>query len=86
MGGAEAIAALAFFGGAAYVLRPVASAVAKRIAGEHRQPKPDTEDQDALFAELQQMRQEMSEMQERLDFTERMLARHEDAKRLAPPA
>jgi Tfp pilus assembly protein PilO len=85
MGGAEAIAALAFFGGMAYVLRPVASALARRIAGEHRQPKADSEDQDTILAELQQLRQEMSEMQERLDFTERMLARHEDAKRLAPP-
>ncbi len=81
----EAIAALAFFGGAAYVLRPVVSAIAKRIAGEHRPPAPMLEDRDAILAELEQLHQEMSEVQERLDFTERVLARHEDAKRLAPP-
>jgi len=83
--GPEAIAAVVFFGGAAYVLRPVVSAIAKRIAGEHRPPAPALADQDAILAELEQLRQEMAEMQERLDFTERMLARHEDAKRLAPP-
>ena len=36
MSGPEAIAAVVFFGGVFAVLRPVAMAVAKRIAGEHR--------------------------------------------------
>jgi len=85
MSPAEAVAALAFFGGAAYVLKPVASAIARRVGGERHPPAPALADQDAILAELEQLRQEMNEMQERLDFTERMLARHEDAKRLAPP-
>jgi hypothetical protein len=82
----DAVAAVVFFSGAAYVLRPLASAVARRIGGEVRPPAPALEDRDAILDELQQLRQEMTEMQERLDFTERVLARHEDAKRLAPPA
>ena len=85
MSGPEAVAALAFFCGAAYVLRPIVSAVAKRIAGDNHPPAPRLDDQDAILAELQQLHQEMSEVQERLDFTERVLARHGDAKRLAPP-
>lgn len=85
MTGTEAIAAVVFFSGAAFVLRPIASAISRRIAGEHRPPAPSLDDQDAILAELEQMRKDMGEMQERLDFTERMLARHEDAKRLAPP-
>ena len=85
MTGTDAIAAVAFFSGAAYVLRPFVSAISRRIAGEHRPPAPVLEDRDAILAELEQLHQEMSEVQERLDFTERVLARHEDAKRLAPP-
>jgi len=83
--GPEAIAAVVFFGGAAYVLRPIVSAISRRIAGEHRPPAPVLEDREAILSELEQLHQEMSDVQERLDFTERVLARHEDAKRLAPP-
>ncbi len=41
MNGPEAIAAFMFFGGTFWVLRPVAGAIAKRIAGEHRKPGID---------------------------------------------
>ena len=85
MSGEEAVLAFFIFGGGFWVLRPVAAAVAKRIAGEHRPPVPDPRDRDAMLDELQQLRQEMTELHERMDFAERLLAKQRDADRLAPP-
>ncbi len=78
MSGPEAVAAFMFFGGAFWVLRPVAAAVAKRIAGEHRRAEPDHEETEELRAELQQVRQELGELAERVDFTERLLAKQRE--------
>jgi hypothetical protein len=39
---------------------------------------------EALEAEVSQMRRELSETQERLDFTERVLAREPEARRVDP--
>ena len=76
MSGPEAVAAFMFFGGAFWVLRPVAAAVAKRIAGEHRRPPDmDREERDEILTELQQVRHELAELAERMDFAERMLAK-----------
>lgn len=64
-----------FLGGTFWVLRPVAAAVAKRIAGEHRRAEPDHEETEELRAELQQARQEIADLAERMDFAERLLAK-----------
>jgi len=80
----EAVAALAFFGGVFWVLRPVAGALAKRIAGEHRRPGMDQEDRDEILAELQQVRHELGELAERMDFAERLLAKPRDSGGPAP--
>ena len=85
MSGEEAVLAFFIFGGGFWVLRPVAAAVAKRIAGEPRPPAPNPGDRDAMLDELQQLRQEMTELHERMDFAERLLAKQRDADRLAPP-
>lgn len=77
MSGPEAIAAVVFFGGVFTVLRPVAAAIAKRISGEHRQAAMDSADRDEILNELQQVRQELTELAERVDFTERLLARQQ---------
>jgi ubiquinone biosynthesis protein UbiJ len=79
--------ALAFFvlGGGFWVVRPLAAAIAKRIAGEHRLAAPDPQEREAVAEELQQLRQEMTELQERMDFAERLLAKQRGADRLAPP-
>lgn len=82
MSGPEAIAAVVFFGGVFTVLRPVAAAVAKRISGEARRAEMDAGDRDEILSELQQVRQEVSELAERVDFTERLLAKHGDVGRL----
>jgi len=84
MRGEEAIVISLMVIGSFWVLRPVAAAIAKRIAGEHRSPVPDPPQRDAIAAEVEQLRQEMTEMQERLDFAERLLAKQRGAERIGP--
>ncbi len=81
MNGPEAVAAFMFFGGTFWVLRPVAAAVAKRIAGEHRKPGMDAAESDEILNELQQVRQEVAELAERMDFAERLLSKQSEVKR-----
>jgi hypothetical protein len=78
-----AVMAFVIFGGALLVLRPVAAAFAKRIAGEHRPAGMDREERDEILTELQQVRREVAELGERVDFTERLLAKQRDPDRLA---
>jgi len=40
---------------------------------------------EAVVQELQQMRREVAELGERVDFTERLLAKQREGERLAPP-
>lgn len=77
MSGPEMILGVVFFGGVFTVLRPVAAAVAKRIAGEHRQAGIDPAERDEILNELQAVRHEVAELAERVDFTERLLARQQ---------
>jgi len=73
------------FGGGFWVLRPLAAAIAKRIAGEHRpHPVTDPQEREALTAEVQQLRQEMAELQERVDFAERLLAKGREQRQGLP--
>jgi ubiquinone biosynthesis protein UbiJ len=75
MSGPEAVAAVMFFGGAFWVLRPIGAAIAKRIAGEHRRPGMEPAERDEILSELQAVRQEVAELSERMDFAERLLAK-----------
>ena len=60
---------------AIFILRgPFGRALADRIAGKGR---TDAEDQE-LKGDVDQLRQQLSEVQERLDFAERMLARQDE--------
>lgn len=82
---------LIFGGGTAVALgfSPVGRAVADRIRGKHA--LPETEDlrgeladqREAQAEELQQVRQEMAELAERLDFAERLLAQQRDPQRIS---
>ena len=81
MSGPEMVAAVVFFGGMFTVLRPVAGALAKRISGEARRNEMDAGDRDEILAELQQVRQEVSELAERVDFAERLLSKQSEVKR-----
>jgi hypothetical protein len=60
------------------VLRPVVAALAERIRNRPGLP-PDGEQ--VLVDEVRAMRQELSELAERVDFTERLLAKGADAPR-----
>jgi hypothetical protein len=82
----EDILAIVFlFGGgtlAAVAFSPIGRALADRIRG--RIAGPDTtadvaELRDTMTAEMQGLRQEVSELAERLDFTERLLAKQREA-------
>ncbi len=76
---------LMVFGGGAYVLVPIARAIAKRIAGEVPARRQEGDLGESVLAELQDLRGEVSALAERVDFTERLLARQRDAERLAAP-
>lgn len=78
----EAVAMVMFFGGAFWVVRPIAGALAKRIAGEHRPPATDAGEREEILSELQQLRHEVGELAERVDFTERLLAREREVAKL----
>ena len=84
MNGEEFVMMLLILGGGIWVVRPVVSALAKRIAREHA-PPADTREREAILEELQRLRQEIGELAERMDFAERLLAKPRDAERLAPP-
>ena len=65
-----AIAAVLIFRG------PLGKALAERIAGRAASPEPQ------LQGELDELRHRVAELEERLDFTERVLAREREAGRL----
>jgi hypothetical protein len=71
---------LIFGGGAAAILAysPVGKAIGDRIRGgaPHGGPDPDT------LNELESLRQDVTELQERVDFAERLLAQSREAGRL----
>lgn len=79
----EDILAITFiFGGGTLVLlsfSPLGKAFAERIR-HGKQPLPAPEIDPALFEELDQVRAELTEIHERLDFTERLLANEKAAK------
>lgn len=70
---------------------PIGRALAERIRGKSAVPGLEElrgelgEQQEGLVEEVRQMRQEMADLAERLDFAERMLARKSEAERLVPP-
>ena len=84
MSGPEALLAFFVLGGGFWVLRPLASAAARRIGGEVP-PARDRELDGAVQEELHRLRSDVNELAERLDFAERLLARQRDADRLVPP-
>jgi len=77
----DIIALVLIFGGGALVaisFSPVGRAWADRIRGRSAEPVQDP----AVYEELEHLRQEMSELQERVDFAERLLAQKREAAQL----
>jgi len=91
----EAVLAIIFlFGGGTMValgFSPVGRAFADRIRGKHGLPEAEDlraeigEQHEAVVEELQQVRRELAEVAERLDFAERLLAQRRGASQIAPP-
>lgn len=79
----EDILAITFlFGGGTLVLlsfSPLGKAFAERIR-HGKQPLPAPEIDPALYEEVDQLRAELGEIHERLDFTERLLANDKQAR------
>jgi hypothetical protein len=74
----DILAIVLIFGGGtltALSFSPVGRAFADRVRGKHAGPVPDP----AVYEELDHLRQEMSELQERVDFAERLLSQHREA-------
>ncbi|HEX4574040.1 MAG TPA: hypothetical protein VH158_02845 [Gemmatimonadales bacterium] len=72
----------------AWCLRPLVAALAQRVAGGAKSTAA-ADEVAALRAELldevHQVRHEVSELAERVDFTERLLAKQRAPEPLAPP-
>lgn len=81
-----------FGGGTLFLLAisPIGKAIAARLAG--RRPGAESDDEvraqlDAVHAELEDLRRlrgDVTELAERVDFAERLLARERDGARLPP--
>lgn len=77
----DILALILIFGGGTTIalsFSPVGRALAARIRGDAGAVQPDPE----LRAEVDLLRQDVVELQERLDFAERMLAQQSDPARL----
>ena len=76
---------LLIFGGGTLVaisFSPIGRAIAERIRGDTGDPAPDP----VLYEEMERLRAELSEMGERVDFTERLLAAKRETRELAEGA
>jgi hypothetical protein len=70
---------------AAFILRgPLGKALADRIAG--RPPSGAMGDADRVLSELDDLRHRLTELEERVDFSERLLARGRETGRVGPGA
>lgn len=79
----EGILAITFIfgGGTAFLLSisPIGKAIADRIRSRGAVPMHDPE----LFAEVDSLRRDISELQERVDFAERLLSQNQERPQVA---
>ncbi|HEU4569871.1 MAG TPA: hypothetical protein VFS07_04810 [Gemmatimonadales bacterium] len=79
----DILAIILIFGGGtaiAIAFSPVGKAIADRIRGHGALAETDP----AVLAELDDLRGQVSELQERVDFTERLLAKDREGRALGP--
>ena len=63
---------------------PIGKAIAERLRGHSAQQAPPSEDLDDVRAQLQSVQEQLSELAERQDFTERLLAKTRDKGAIGP--
>lgn len=74
-------------GGAVWVLRPIGRAIARKLEGQAGADARALEQmRDELLGEVDGLRQDVAQLSERLDFTERMLAKQTEPPRVGPGA
>ena len=67
---------------AVFILRgPLGKALAERLAGRRLEGPPVREAPEHVTTDLEEMRQRLTELENRVDFAERLLARGRDAER-----
>ena len=86
--GLKFMALFFLLGGTFWILRPVGKAIAKKIEGSAAPEGRALEQmRDELLTEVDGLRQDVAQLSERLDFTERMLAKQTSApSRIGPEA
>lgn len=65
-------------------LSPLGKALAERLRHGPVPPAPDPQEREEVLAAVEDLRREVAELAERVDFTERLLARRDSAERLPP--
>jgi ubiquinone biosynthesis protein UbiJ len=89
----DIIAIIMIFGGMTAIglgFSPIGRALAERIRGKAGMPGAEElraelgEQQEMVMEEVRQVRREVAELAERVDFAERVLAQQREAPRLAP--
>ena len=83
MSGEEAALAAVMVGGGLWLLTPLVRALSERI---RQRPELDADraDTQALEAHIGRLQQDVLELQERVDFAERLLAKQREPDRLGP--
>ena len=66
-------------------LSPLGKALADRLRHGAVPPSKEGREHDEVLAAVDELRREVAELAERVDFTERLLARAKSEDRLAPP-
>jgi hypothetical protein len=80
--------ALGFFAACAIVLFPLMRAIARRIEGRATAPDPalrgELEELKVRLSEVEHMQHRVAELEDRVDFAERLLAQRREADRVGP--
>jgi len=84
--GIKFLALFLFMGGCFWVVNPFFRALARKLEGKTTDVRALEQMRDELLGEVDGLRQDLSQLSERLDFAERMLAKQQEPPRVGPGA
>jgi hypothetical protein len=84
--GVKFLALFLFMGGCFWLLNPFFRALARKLEGKTTDVRALEQVRDELLGEVDGLRQDLAQLSERLDFTERMLAKQQEQPRVGPGA